>query len=58
MSQSFTAQSSTSQSSTSQSSGRSAEAMMAELVHHMAEMVKTQAETNRLLKDLLVRLER
>ncbi|MCR0981632.1 hypothetical protein [Roseomonas populi] len=37
---------------------RSVEMMMAELVHHMAEMVKAQAETNRLLRDLVSRLER
>ncbi|WP_280854766.1 hypothetical protein [Roseomonas indoligenes] len=35
---------------------RSAESMMAELVHHMAEMVKAQAETNRLLRDLIGRM--
>jgi hypothetical protein len=27
--------------------------MMAELVHHLAEMVKTQTETNRLLQELI-----
>ncbi|WP_458093617.1 hypothetical protein [Roseomonas sp. WA12] len=39
----------------SQSTSRTAETMLAELVHHMAEMVKSQAETNRLLQELLVR---
>ncbi|WP_280842996.1 hypothetical protein [Pararoseomonas baculiformis] len=32
---------------------RTTETMMAELVHHMAELVKAQAETNRLLQELL-----
>lgn len=32
---------------------RTTETMMAELVHHVAEMVKAQAETNRLLQELL-----
>ena len=32
---------------------RTTESMLAELVHHMAEMVKAQAETNRLLQELL-----
>jgi hypothetical protein len=32
---------------------RTTESMMAELVHHVAEMVKAQAETNRLLQELL-----
>ncbi len=32
---------------------RTAETMLAELVHHMAELVKEQSETNRLLRDAL-----
>lgn len=32
---------------------RTAETMLAEVVHHMAEMVLAQKETNRLLADLL-----
>lgn len=32
---------------------RTAETMLAELVHHMAEMVLTQKETNRLLAEVL-----
>jgi hypothetical protein len=32
---------------------RTAETMLAELVHHMAELVKTQSETNRLLQELI-----
>ena len=37
----------------SQDQTRTTETMLAELVHHMAEMVKAQAETNRLLQELL-----
>jgi hypothetical protein len=37
----------------SQSPDRTTESMMAELVHHMAELVRQQAETNRLLQELL-----
>ena len=37
----------------SQTMARTAETMLAELVHHMAEMVKAQAETNRLLQELI-----
>lgn len=32
---------------------RTPESMLAELVHHMAEMVRTQQETNKLLQRLL-----
>ncbi|WP_280855187.1 hypothetical protein [Roseomonas indoligenes] len=39
----------------SQFGGRTAETMLAELVHHMAEMVKAQKETNALLHQLLQR---
>lgn len=35
------------------SGGRTAEAMLAELVHHMAEMVRVQKETNALLERLV-----
>jgi len=32
---------------------RTAEVMLAELVHHMAELLKAQAETNRLLAEMV-----
>ncbi|WP_424811274.1 hypothetical protein [Roseococcus sp. YIM B11640] len=38
--------------SQSQPSSRTTESMLAELVHHMAEMVKAQKETNQLLQQL------